>query len=264
MSLEILSRAPSRPTGKPPLLFVHGAWHGAWCWEKHFLPYFADHGYEVHAPSLRAHGGNEREGIRWKRIEDYVDDVAEAVARLSSPPVLIGHSMGGLVVQRHLERAPSPAAILLASVPIAGIAGVTARLARRHPLLFLEANTTWSLYPFVRTPELAREAFLSLETPIEEATSIWSHLQEESYLAFLDMLLFVHARPKLARARCAKVLVLGAADDTIFTVAEQRRTAAAYGVEAEIFPDMAHDMMLEREWRAVADRILGWLGEQGL
>jgi pimeloyl-ACP methyl ester carboxylesterase len=264
MPLELLSHTPSRPNGKAPLLFVHGAWHGAWCWEKNFLPYFAEHGYEAHAPSLRAHGGNDRKGLRWKRIDDYVDDVAEAVARLDRPPVLIGHSMGGLLVQRYLERGPAPAAILLASVPTGGIFGVMMRLAMRHPLLYLVANATWSVYPYVRTPELAREAFFSLDMPIEEATLLWKHLQEESYLAFLDMLLFRHARPRLAARGGTPMLVLGATDDRIFTVSEVRRTAGAYGVEAEIFPRMAHDMMLESGWRGVADRIVGWLGERGM
>jgi pimeloyl-ACP methyl ester carboxylesterase len=264
MPLEMLSHAPSRPSGKAPLLFVHGAWHGAWCWEKRFLPYFAERGYEAHAPSLRAHGGNDRTGIHWKRIADYVDDVAEVAARLSRPPVLIGHSMGGLLVQKYLERGSVPAAVLLASVPTGGIFGVTRRLAMRHPLLFLEANATWSLYPYVRTPELAREAFLSLDMPADEATVLWEQMQEESYVAFLDMLLFPYAPPRLADGARTPMLVLGAADDRTFTVSEVRRTAAAYGLEAEIFPEMAHDMMLERGWRAVADRILAWLDERGL
>ncbi len=264
MPLELLSHAPSRPSDKAPLLFVHGAWHGAWCWEEHFLPYFAAHGYEAHAPSLRAHGGNDRAGIRWKRIDDYVDDVAATVARLDRPPVLVGHSMGGLVVQRYLERGPAPGAVLLASVPVGGIWGIMLRLARRHPLVYLWANALWTLYPYVRTPELAREAFFSLDAPIEEVKPRWERLQEESYLAFLDMLLFRHARPALASRGGTPMLVLGADADTIVTAGEVQRTAAAYGVAAESFPGMAHDMMLERGWQAVADRVLGWLGERGL
>jgi pimeloyl-ACP methyl ester carboxylesterase len=264
MPLELLSRAPSRPSGKTPLLFVHGSWHGAWCWEKHFLPYFAEQGYEAYAPSLRAHGGNDRTGIRWKRIDDYVDDVAGAAARIERPPVLIGHSMGGLLVQRYLERGPAPGAILLASVPVGGIFGVMMRLMVRHPLIFLVANATWSLYPYVRTPELAREAFFSAGMPLDEATLLWKQLQEESYLAFLDMLLFRHARPRLAGKGGTPMLVLGAGDDAIFSEGEVRRTAAAYRVEPELFPGVAHDMMLEHGWRAVADRILAWLGERGL
>jgi pimeloyl-ACP methyl ester carboxylesterase len=264
MPLELLSHAPSRPAGKAPLLFVHGAWHGAWCWEKHFLPYFAEHGYEAHAPSLRGHGGNDRAGIRWKRVDDYVDDVAETAARLERPPVLIGHSMGGLVVQKYLERGPAPGAVLLASVPKGGIFGVMVRLALRHPLLYLWANATMSLYPYVRTPALAQEAFFSPDMPMEEVTVFWKHLQEESYLAFLDMLLFRRPRPLLSARGGTPLLVLGAAEDRTFTVREVERTAAAYGTTAEIFPGMAHDMMLERDWRKVADRILAWLGERGL
>jgi alpha-beta hydrolase superfamily lysophospholipase len=60
------------------------------------------------------------------------------------------------------------------------------------------------------------------------------------------------------------LLVLGAADDNIFTPHEVKQTARAYGVEAEIFPAMAHDMMLERGWQQVADRILAWLKSQNL
>jgi alpha-beta hydrolase superfamily lysophospholipase len=60
------------------------------------------------------------------------------------------------------------------------------------------------------------------------------------------------------------MLVLGGAADTTITEAEVRRTAGAYSVEADIFPGMAHDMMLDPGWRIVADRILAWLDEQGV
>ena len=51
---------------------------------------------------------------------------------------------------------------------------------------------------------------------------------------------------------------------TLFTPEEIHSTAGTYGTSAEIFPGMAHDMMLESGWKAVADRILGWLDEKGL
>ena len=60
------------------------------------------------------------------------------------------------------------------------------------------------------------------------------------------------------------LLVLGATDDLAISVPEVEATARTYGVQAEIFPDMAHDMMLEDGWQAVADRILAWLDDQGL
>lgn len=47
-------------------------------------------------------------------------------------------------------------------------------------------------------------------------------------------------------------------------VAEAQATARAYRTEAEVFPNMAHDMMLEPGWRKVAERIVAWLQEWDL
>lgn len=64
MKLEVITEHSQLLSHSTPLLFIHGAWHGAWCWEK-FLSYFAEHGYESHALSLRGHGNSEgRGGIR--------------------------------------------------------------------------------------------------------------------------------------------------------------------------------------------------------
>ena len=54
--LEVIDKGPSRESDKAPLLFVHGAWHGAWGWDEHFLDFFAAKGYRSLAVSLRGHG----------------------------------------------------------------------------------------------------------------------------------------------------------------------------------------------------------------
>ena len=163
MHLELFSQQPEGDpqTAHPtPLLFVHGAWHGSWCWKEHFLPYFAQHGYASYTFDLRDHGtGASSKHLRWTRITDYVADVEQTARQLDRPPVLIGHSMGGLVVQKYLETHQAPAVILLASVPPTGVLRTTLNIARRHPLPFLKANTTLKLYPIVGTPALTREAF---------------------------------------------------------------------------------------------------------
>jgi pimeloyl-ACP methyl ester carboxylesterase len=244
-----------------PLVLVHGAWHGAWCWEEHFVPFFRRAGFAVHTLNLREHGDAVNRGrLRWVGIADYVRDVAALTASLGAPPVLVGHSMGGLVVQKYLERHPAAAGVLLASVPPAGALATTLRIARRRPKAFLKANATLSLYPFVETPELAREHFFSATMPREQVLTYFRRLQDESYRAFLDMLAFQLPRP---RRVSAPMLVLGGADDTIFRPYEVRATARAYRTTATIFPDMAHDMMLERGWQAVAEAILGWLASVG-
>ena len=159
MKLEIVSKYPNERQHSTPLLFIHGMLHGAWCWDVHFLDYFAQHGFAVHAVNLRGHGNSEGRGkLRWTRIADYVEDVANAVRQLPSLPILIGHSMGGFIIQKYLEDHDAPGAVLLSSPSPAGLLGTILRIARRRPLVFAKANLTFSLSPVIATPPLAREA----------------------------------------------------------------------------------------------------------
>jgi pimeloyl-ACP methyl ester carboxylesterase len=262
MQLEVLSREPATQTHTTPLLFVHGAWHGAWCWDEHFLPYFAEHGYSTHALSLRGHGASEgKQKLRWSSISRYVSDVVQVASQFEQPPVVIGHSMGGLVVQKYLETQPAPAAVLLASVPPRGVIRSTLNIARHHPLAFLKTNATFTLYHIISTPALTQEAFFSKNMPPEQVKGYFALMQNEAYRAFLDMMIFNLPRPKRVKT---PVLVLGGADDTIFTRKEVESTARAYRTQATIFPNTAHDLMLEAGWEAVAGTILEWLGSKGI
>lgn len=244
------------------MLFVHGMWQAAWCWAEHFLPYFSQHGYATHALSLRGHGGSEgRERLRWTSLDDYVCDVASVAGRMERSPILVGHSMGGMIVQKYLESHAASAVVLLASAPPQGLIPATLRAFLRHPFMVLRAGLTLSMYSMVSTPRLAQEVLFSRDMPEEQVRAYAARLQEESYRAYLDMLGL--SLPRLERIE-PPLLVLGAADDATISSQEVEATARAYGVEAEFFPHMAHGMMLEAGWRAVADRIRVWLDEQGL
>ncbi len=59
MHLEVITRTPNGGARPTPPLFVHGAYGGAWEWDEHFLPYFAERGWEAHALSLRGHAGSD-------------------------------------------------------------------------------------------------------------------------------------------------------------------------------------------------------------
>jgi len=262
MKLELISRLPDSGAHSTPLLFVHGAWHGAWCWDAHFLDFFASHGYAAHALSLRGHGTSEgRENLRWMRVADYAEDIAATVRRLACPPALIGHSMGGFVVQHYLREHFAPAAVLLASAPPAGVLATTLRIALRHPLAFAQANLTLSLYPLVASVELAREAFFSEDLSDAQVRAYAGRLQDESYLAFLDMLALNLPKPATVKT---PLLVLGGERDIIFRPEEIAATARAYNTQPGMIADVAHDMMLETRWQIVAERILAWLTQREL
>jgi len=167
--------------------------------------------------------------------------------------------MGAFVVEKFLETRSALAAVLIAPVPPQGVMGLTWRLLRRNPEIVARCYSKLSLLPLVSTPALVRSAFFSADMPEESLIRYTSQMQEESFRAYLD-LLFLNVTIK--RRTNTPIMILGAADDALFTPQEVEAVAYAYGTSAEIFPGMAHDMMLERNWRAVADRIIDWLRSQ--
>jgi pimeloyl-ACP methyl ester carboxylesterase len=261
--LEVIDKGCSSESHPVPLLFVHGAFHGAWCWDEHFLDFFVDKGYRAVALSFRGHG-NSPAGKRMQicPIADVVADVRSVADKLPSKPVVIGHSMGGFVVQKYLEYYDAPAGVLLAPMPPRGVAGFLLREAKRHPFHLLRAFATTKALHLVNTPELAREHFFSPRTPESDVVRHAARLGEE-YVGRLVLDEALLDLPKTERVT-TPMLVLGAGCDGCFTTEEVQATARAYRTEAEIFPGMGHNMMLEPGWATVAERIHSWLATQGL
>lgn len=262
MKLELLHEPAAGNAKATPVLFVHGKWHGAWCWQEHFLPFFARHGYDSFALSLRGHAGSEgRERLRWHSIADYAGDVEWAVRQIGKPPVIVGHSMGGFITQKYLETHSAPAAVLLTPVPYYGLWRSTWQVFRRHPLIVLRVLATMRLYPVVETPALAQEGLFSKDMPAEKVKEYHQRLQDESFRVYLDELGLNLARPQRVKT---PLLVIAAEKDAVVPLKTVEDTARAYGTQAVILPDMAHDVMLETKWQVCAERILQWLAERGL
>jgi pimeloyl-ACP methyl ester carboxylesterase len=261
MKIELIRHPAKNGNKSTPVLFIHGAWHGAWCWEEYFLPYFASKGYDAYALSLRGHGNSEgREGLRWWSISDYVDDVSQIVGQIHKIPILVGHSMGGLIVQKYLQSHRAPAAVLLAPVPTTGVMMTTLGIAKRHFLILLKVLSTMSLYPVIGTPELAREAFFSGNISPARLETYYKRLQDESFRGFLDM---TFCLPKPSKVR-DPILLVGAMNDMIFSQGQMEATANAYHSTAQMLSNTAHDVMLEDRWQDAADIILNWLKGQKL
>jgi alpha-beta hydrolase superfamily lysophospholipase len=117
-----------------------------------------------------------------------------------------------------------------------------------------------SLYPLVETAILAQKQFFSPTMPQEQINRYFQQLGDESYRAFLDMLLLNLPKPKRVHT---PMLVLGGSNDAIFTMDEVKATAHAYNTKPHFFP-VAHDMMLEAGWELVAAKIVAWLEERGI
>nr|WP_239058037.1 alpha/beta fold hydrolase [Crenobacter caeni] len=246
-----------------PLLFVHGAFCAAWCWQRHFMPWFTARGFDCYALSLSGHGASEgRDWLDAASIDDYVADIAATLPRLPAPPVLIAHSMGGYVAQQLIRRHALPALVLLAPVPPAGLARSTLRLAAEAPTL-LDALNRFQASPG-RTDEAAeaslRELLFSPDAAIEDMRLMAARAQHESTRAIIDMQCWAPWRQWLDTS-CAPppTLVLGGGLDRIVAPEEIAGTAQALGGISEILPGAGHMLMLDADWPSACQLIVSWL-----
>ncbi len=102
--------------GAKNIVFIHMSWGGTWAFDL-YMKFFADAGYNCHALDLRGHGesGGSVEGTT---MQDYVDDVQTTVEGLNiQNPIVIGHSMGGLIALMYSAQYSSPATVSLDGSP---------------------------------------------------------------------------------------------------------------------------------------------------
>jgi non-heme chloroperoxidase len=261
--LEVISHRAPDPAHKPPLLFVHGAFAGAWCWDEFFLPWFAARGYDAHAVSLRGHGGSGGRGALDEcSIADYVEDVRLVAEELAGPPVLIGHSMGGFVVQKYLERHVPAAAVLMASVPPRGLAGPGLSLAIWNPAAALGLGSVQGFGQGWSSPDVMQEALFSSAVGTAQAFGYLARMGPESTRAMLDM--YGADLPDPAQRADCPLLVTGAAEDVLIPSAFVRSTARSYDAPHHVFDGLGHLMMLDAQWEAVAEHLHDWLRGSGV
>jgi pimeloyl-ACP methyl ester carboxylesterase len=255
--LEHVVLTPVRQRYTTPLLLLHGAWHGAWCWEQ-AMEDFIRRGFVVHAISLRGHGKSPRP-LHYLScgLAEYLADLAAAIAAITPAPIVIAHSMGGFVLQHYLMKHRLPGAILLCSMPPNGGWRFLRSWILRHPLPTLKTLLTLDNRHLVATPALARAAFFRPERPLAAITADTARMVAEPLRVTLDMVLR-HPNPQL---NTSPMVVIAAERDAVFTLEEQRALATAYGAELLIIPEAAHDLMLDPAWPQVADHIEQRVGQ---
>lgn len=265
MKLELLHcLAPSAPAGgRPSILFVHGSYCGAWVWAERFMPYFAQRGWSSHAVSLRGHGESDG-GFNYASLADYVADIHTAMDHVGGDVILVGHSMGGLLVQHCLAGdSRVRAAVLMASVPPSGLMSSAIHLSMFSPDVCMQFGLLQSLGPSLLQGEVIRRAFFSEGTPADTLAHLMPKLQKESHRICVELLNPV--RPRLPRGDDAPdILVIGGDRDVLVPPAALRETAAYFDAELSVLTGAPHGLMLDDcWWQPTAERTLGWLASKG-
>lgn len=156
---------------KPPLFFIHGMWSTphVWAW---FADRYRGAGYSVEAPALPFHdiepSSPPSAMLSTIGVQDYVDALLAAVRELPEPPVIVGHSMGGMLAQKVAEGsgakglvllspAPTAATQSLAVAPLRTVLGITTKRSWwRSPTRIDAERARWGLFNGV-PPEIAND-----------------------------------------------------------------------------------------------------------
>jgi len=259
MKLEVLHH-PANPAAslRPPILFVHGSYCSAQIWEPRFMPYFSESGYGCHALSLRGHGASEGM-LSWASLADFAEDLVQVIETLDEAPVLIGHSMGGLVVQHVLARKKPRAAVLLATVPPSGLGSSAMHMSMLAPDVLWQLGLLQSLGPEAVSPDVMARAMLSPGCAPGAGQALLAHLQRESPRAAAELL--APSQPSPVRGDDKPpILVLGGDADLFLPVGAFRETATFFDAELKILSGAPHGLMIDEAWwKPTADEILTWL-----
>lgn len=257
--LEVFSAKPESGSNAKPLLFIHGAYVGGWTWVDHYLPWFAAQGYSCHALSLRGHGGSQRRGyIHLQTIADYVDDVWRVMDWLGEMPVVIGHSLGGFVAQKALERRYAAGLVLMCSAPPQGMMASQFHLMLTQPSALLDLNQM--LESGQSSPHVLRDALFAEPVDEIDANRYLLRMQPESHRAIWDVSIFHEAG--LAALQRPPMLILGAEKDTVVPPFLVQSTAKTYGLQAKIFRGMGHALTHEKSWMRVTSTIREWMEKE--
>ena len=248
-----LSVLYSRPphAHRRAVLFIHGYFASASVFAE-WVPFFAARGMPAYAVNLR---GREESGpeidLGRASITDFVADAA-AVARHLDKPIIVGHSMGGLIAQCLAERGLAQAMALLAPVPPKGIRFMTLKMMLKQlkylPAIYgsgVVAPTLQDLKEVVlnRVPESQQEEVLALLAPDSGRVA-----KEMS----------INGVPVDHRRVRVPTLVVAADDDRFIPPDSSREVAALYHGSMQTVLGHGHMMIVEPGWQDIAETIARW------
>jgi pimeloyl-ACP methyl ester carboxylesterase len=258
-----LSSAQPHASGetKPPLLFIPGYFASASVYEC-YLPFFAERGYAGFALNLRGRAGSALPpGTALGRVslEDFVDDGREATRWLTERigrPIVVGHSMGGLIAQKLAEEGLARALVLLCPAPPRGIGLMTGRLLRRQ-LRYLPALLRSK--PVVPRWRDTRDLVLNC-VPESERRSLFEQLVPDSGKAGRQMSLgSIAVDAARVRSHECKVLVVTSDEDRFIPPRIANRIAQRYRAPVYMARGHGHFVVREPGWSEPASFIAGWL-----
>lgn len=263
--LEILTSIPTNP--KASIVFAHGICHGAWCWH-HFIKFFSSNGFACYAVSYRGHGKSDgKKGGIANNTNDVSAAVEKAIQEFPENKVfLVGHSMGGAVVQKYAGKNHRK---------LSGLILLASATAPRMPAIKTAVNTL--LRTELRNASLKALGWNVSKQNLRQAgffTGSDKGISDEDMALALDNLenealrvLFLNLYWRYSKnySLSCPVFVIGSKTDAYFPEPSLAKTAETYrNAGTKVYYDadytgICHDMMLDKRWEEVADAMLKFI-----
>ena len=226
-------------------MFVHGSMQGAWCYS-HWLKAVHEAGIAAVAIDVRGHGGWPNEDLFTAGFNEYGDDVAAIAQTFDHPPVLLGHSMGGLMV-----------GVAATRTPVSGLVLLTHR--RLQICRGAEAVSRWTKRALSPQQTKRLSARSSCRTMKARTSARCSERQCQKARSPRMIAINCACRLMFQRSIALRVSISAGRDWPLtHPPGQDAAVGAFYGAEHVHLPDAAHCLMIDVDWQPGLDVILEW------
>lgn len=247
------------------IVMIHGMWGGAWCWDR-YRKFFEQNGYSCITSTLRFHDiepdSAPDSGLGTTSLLDYCRDLEEEIRNLDEKPILMGHSMGGLLTQILGSRDIAQSLVLIAPASPSGINAMTPSVIRS----FWSILRKWGFWKRANrlTFNEAVYSMFHLLPPVQQKAAYDKFVYESGCAASEIGLWFLDKKRAASVDESyitCPVLVISGSEDRITPASIVRKIADKYRRVSTYkeFPDHAHWLIAEPGWEDITAYILEWL-----
>lgn len=238
----------------PPILFIHAAFSQA----SHMAPWvraFETAGFSCSAPSLPGHQPFDPKMLSSLSMHDYLPAILAVRESMTTPPIIIGHSIGGLLGQQLAAVTACSALVCIASVP-PGILWAQLRALPHLARLLPEILAGRAIRP---SDDTIRKMVLH-DLPEPEQSEICASLGYDSGRVYRSLIFGLNSVPRGA-IRCP-VLCVSGDDDHVVSNRLSRSIARRYNADHIVIQKRGHWLIAPSALGVVVPRVLGWLHQK--